>query len=499
MNNFQRLHPLAILLYLLTLCKQSFWLIFSGVLFVGAFDFHPYLPEVLHVSSLVMIILFLLITFSLLGGLSWYRWHRFRYRIYEDAIQIVQGLLIRRDRTIKVKNIHSMNINQHIFHQVFNLAELKIETAGSDLQVDGELKAIDERFAHQLKRQFTAGLPLNEANSNELAHVNAESESGDWKVSIYRLLTAGLTTGRIGALLTVAFILPSELINLLPEGLYEKSESWVLHQPVITWMLGIMFYVSIMIAIGVISYLVTYGRFTLKREGDYLIVKHGLIEKKETQLHMNRIQAVTFKKNLLRMPFGWYGCYVDFAGGEVDEKTAGRQLLFPLVKRRELATFIQQFLPDYYAVNRTYRMTDSLGYFYRFARFTLMIVLVSGVGFYFYFRWWLVFVLFTIIALRGAYYYLDYRIKCYAIQSNVLMFHYLLKLSSCYTLVKRIHMLDFNRIESPAMRKLNLCHLKFTVMNNFLGTTFKYGWFSKKQMYEITQWYQKRKKNSGTI
>lgn len=491
MNSFSRLHPLAILMYMFKLFKQSIWLIFSGVLFVGSFDFRPYLPEILHYSSLVMIIIFLLLVLSVFVGISWYRWHRFRYRIYEDAIQIVQGILIRRDRTITTKNIHSMNVNQHIFHQVFNLAELKIETAGSDMNVDGELKAIDERFAHQLKRQFTSGLPLNEAGFNELDNDYGVNESEGWKVSIYRLLIAGLTTGRVGAFLTIALILPSELINLLPEGIYKRSESWILHQSIFTWVLGIALYIAVMVAIGMLSYSMRYGRFTIQREGDYLIVKHGLIEKKETQLHMNRIQAVTFKKNLLRMPFGWYGCYVDFAGGEFDEKTAGRLLLFPLVKRREMSAFIQQFLPEYYANERTYRMTDSLGYFYRLARFTLLVLIISTVGFSFYFRWWLVFVIIIIVTVRGAYYYLDYRIKRHTIEGNVLMLHYLLRLSSCYTLIKRTHMLDLNRIESPAMRKLKLCHLKFTVMNNFVGTTFKYGWFCEKQMREITSWYQK--------
>lgn len=472
--------------------KDSVWLVVSGVIFIGSSDINALLPERFHTSSVIFALLFILVIILVFAVISWFKWHRFRYMIHPDALQITRGIIVRHDRTIKTKNIHSMNVNQHIFHQIFNLANLKIETAGSDVNVDGELKAIDLELARRLKYQFTNDLPLGNVTDFTPSHLMEGDKKDDWHSSIYRLLAAGVTTGRIGTLLAIAAVIPSELSNYLPEDIYQASESWVLKQSMVVWIVLVSVYITMMIAVGVISFLLKYGQFSLHREGDYLVVKHGLIEKKETQLHINRIQAITFKQNLFRVPFGWYGCYVDFAGGEFDAKSEGRLLLYPLLKRREVNTFLKQCVPEYDMKDVKLERTDAISYFYRMVRFSLLILIPSIIGFFFYVRWWLILALVSLLIGRGAFYYLEYRLKGYAIREGVLRLDYLHRFSRSQTLVKRKHMLELNRIETPAMKKLQVCHLKFAVMNNFIGQHFKFSWISVLQMKIITEWFTKK-------
>lgn len=492
MTKQHKLHPLAILLFFLKLMKDSVWLVISGVIFIGSSDINTLLPERFHTSSVIFVLIFILVIILVFAGISWFKWHRFRYMIHPDALQITQGIIVRHDRTIKTKNIHSMHVNQHIFHQVFNLANLKIETAGSDVNVDGELKAIDLELARRLKYQFTNDLPLGDITALTTSLLMEDDKEDDWHSSIYRLLAAGVTTGRIGTLLAIAAVIPSELSSYLPEDIYQASESWVLKQSMVVWIVLVSVYIAMMIAVGVISFLLKYGRFSLHREGDFLVVKHGLIEKKETQLHIKRIQAITFKQNLFRMPFGWSGCYVDFAGGEFDAKSEGRLLLYPLLRRREVNTFLKQCVPEYDMKDVKLERTDAISYFYRMVRFSLLILIPSIIGFFFYVRWWLILAVVSLLIGRGVFYYLEYRLKGYAIREAVLRLDYLHRFSRSQTLVKRKHMLELNRIETPAMKKLQVCHLKFAVMNNFIGQHFKFSWISILQMKIITEWFTKK-------
>lgn len=491
MTKQHKLHPLAILLFFLKLMKDSIWLVISGAIFIGSFDVNTLLPERFHTSSVIFVLIFILVIILVFAGISWFKWHRFRYMVHPDALQITQGIIVRHDRTIKTKNIHSMNVNQHIFHQVFNLAHLKIETAGSDVNVDGELKAIDLELARRLKYQFTNDLPLDDVTASPTSRL-LEDDKDDWHSSIFRLLAAGMTTGRIGTLLAIAFVLPTELSSYLPEDIYQASESWVLKQSLVVWVVLMTLYLMFMIAIGVVSFMLKYGQFTLRREGDYLIVKHGLIEKKETQLHINRIQAITFKQNLFRMPFGWYGCYVDFAGGEFDAKAEGRLLLYPLLKQQEVTPFLKKWLPEYDLEDMALERTEGLSYFYRMIRFSLLVLISSSAFFFFYVRWWLILAVVSLLIVRAGYYYFEYRLKGYATSGAVLRLDYLYRFSRCLTLVKRKHMLELNRIETPVMKRLEVCHLKFAVMNNFIGQHFKYRWISVAQMNELTEWFHKK-------
>ncbi|GEM02620.1 Uncharacterized membrane protein YdbT, contains bPH2 (pleckstrin homology) domain [Halolactibacillus halophilus] len=491
MTDQHKLHPLAMLLFFFKIIKNSIWLVISGAIFIGSFDINELLPDQLQASPVMFVSLFLLVIIIVFGFISWLKWQRLRYMIHPDALQITQGIIVRHDRTIKTKNIHSMNVNQHIFHQVFNLANLKIETAGSDVNVDGELKAIDFELARRLKYQFTNDLPLDDVTAFAAPH-RLEDDKEDWRSSIYRLLAAGATTGRIGTLLAIAFVLPTELSSYLPADIYQASELWVLKQSIVVWVILVTLYLIFMIAIGVVSFMLKYGQFTLRREGDYLIVKHGLIEKKETQLHINRIQAITFKQNLFRMPFGWYGCYVDFAGGEFDAKAEGRLLLYPLLRRREVTPFLKQWLPEYDLEDMALERTESISYFYRMIRFSLLVLIPSSIFFFFYVRWWLILTIASLLFVRAGCYYFEYRLKGYATRGAVLRLEYLYRFSRCLTLVKRKHMLELNRIETPVMKKLQVCHLKFAVMNNFVGQHFNYRWISESQMNKLTDWFHKK-------
>ena len=70
-----------------------------------------------------------------------------------------------------------------------------------------------------------------------------------------------------------------------------------------------------------------YNGFTLSREGDFLYIKRGLLERREATIPLSRIQAIRITEGILRQPFGLAALRVESAG--YGEDAGVSTMLFP--------------------------------------------------------------------------------------------------------------------------------------------------------------------------
>jgi putative membrane protein len=88
-----------------------------------------------------------------------------------------------------------------------------------------------------------------------------------------------------------------------------------------------------------------YAGFTLSREGDFLYIKRGLIERREATIPLSRIQAVRISEGLLRQPFGLASLRVESAG--YGEDAGVSTTLFPLLPRQEVGELLAGAAPEF--------------------------------------------------------------------------------------------------------------------------------------------------------
>jgi putative membrane protein len=91
-----------------------------------------------------------------------------------------------------------------------------------------------------------------------------------------------------------------------------------------------------------------YTGFTLSREGDFLYIKRGLLERREATIPLARIQAIRVSEGVLRQPFGLAAVRVESAG--YGEDAGVSTMLFPLLPRNEVDEFLTSAVPEF-AVN----------------------------------------------------------------------------------------------------------------------------------------------------
>ncbi|WP_368731600.1 PH domain-containing protein, partial [Pseudomonas sp. 2822-17] len=58
------------------------------------------------------------------------RWVTFKYQVVDNELQVRQGLIFRKRRYIRQERIQSIDLNAKLIQRLFNLVEVKVETAG---------------------------------------------------------------------------------------------------------------------------------------------------------------------------------------------------------------------------------------------------------------------------------------------------------------------------------------------------------------------------------
>ncbi len=134
-----RLHPLSWLFTLIGQLKQ-FAIPLLIILFGGKGDDRD---------------LYGLIGVGVLMAVSVAQYFTYRYRIDGDGIVIRSGLFQRSVRHIPFARIQNVNLHQSLLHRFFNVAEVRLESAGA-AKPEGQMRVLKLEDAQRLERQIRA-------------------------------------------------------------------------------------------------------------------------------------------------------------------------------------------------------------------------------------------------------------------------------------------------------------------------------------------------------
>ncbi len=270
-------------------------------------------------------------------------WRATRYWTSGGAFHLSQGVLQKNERTIPLEHVQSVDTVQGIIQRLFRVVEVRIETAGGGMtESDASLSALD-RDAATLLRQELEGYRAEAVEEEEEAGPNVLRRLGTKD-----LLVAGATSGQIGVALSLVAIGSQFFDNFVSERLFERvyeslAPGSVLGVALIVLAVGLFAW---LLAIG--GTILSYAGFTLSREGDFLYIKRGLLEKREATIPLARIQAVRIVEGVLRQPFGLALLRVESAGyGAGTEDVAVSTTIFPLLPRREAVELLKEAAPEF--------------------------------------------------------------------------------------------------------------------------------------------------------
>ncbi len=300
----------------------------------------------------------LLVLFGLVArGLAWWQ---FRYEVSERELRVRSGLLAKQERVVPLERVQAVDIDETPLQRLFGVVGVRVETAaGGAGAPDVSLQAVTRTEAERLRQLLVAARRPAAAPTPDVADPGLPDAAlgrpvpfgaqGELirRLSGGELLAAGATSGRIGPALAIFGVAFQLLDDVLPEDSWER---------VVTFVPGwsIRGAVAIALVVGVGAWLLaigstvlTFGGFELRRDGERLLVAHGLLDRRRRSIPLGRIQAVSAQEGLLRRPFGLAALRFESAGYGQDRAESG--ILWPLLRRDQVDDLLRRAVPGYAA------------------------------------------------------------------------------------------------------------------------------------------------------
>ncbi len=325
-----RLHPAAILVFIGRNLRQMWQVLLPWLaIIIGKWSsFQGWGTFLLALTGVIYILYTILF------------WMRYNYSIQEQEFLLESGLFIKKKMNIPLERIHGGQISQGLVQRLFGLVKLEVETAGGGKKAEVSLVALERMEAERLRTVLYG---------KSTQTVESEVKAADYQLTTRRLLLAASTSNGIGVTLAAMLTVISQLDEWFPslriyEQVGQKLGHWFLSS-YLSIILGIFLAIILAWILSLIGSLVRYGGFTLLREGDRILIKQGWVEKKQLNLPVRRLQAVTVVEGVLRRPLGLASIELVSAGYGDSSGTA--VVIAPLLKKTEISGFLQSVFPEF--------------------------------------------------------------------------------------------------------------------------------------------------------
>ena len=329
----RRLHPAAMVIGALKTIRRSLSaFVFPGVALLVSQGF--------SVRTIILVFfgaLFVACAAALWGFLSW---RAITYEVSGGAFRLRQGVLQKSERTIPLGHVQSVDTVQGLIQRLFGVVEVRIETAGggSD-EPDAALSALSRADAGVLRREVEGQRGEPDAEETGPAVLR--------RISTRELLIAGATSGQVGVALSLLAVFSQLYDDVFSERFARRLVEILAPRSPVEILLAVLVFglVAWLLAIG--GTVLSQAGFTLSRDGDFLHIKRGLIERREATIPLARIQAVRLVEGVLRQPFGLASLRVESAGYGADAGVS--TVLFPLLPRKEADELLAEAAPEFAA------------------------------------------------------------------------------------------------------------------------------------------------------
>lgn len=117
---------------------------------IGAVNWLWIFPKDMDMLKAVSLALMILILFDALAS-PYFRYHRYRYSINEECIDIKEGYLFVKRNIVPIERLHKLQTLKGPIDQMFKVAKVVVTTAGGDVTI----RFLEEEKAEQIAENLS--------------------------------------------------------------------------------------------------------------------------------------------------------------------------------------------------------------------------------------------------------------------------------------------------------------------------------------------------------
>ena len=291
-------------------------------------------------------------------------WLRRTYALEGGALRLEEGVLSRKLRAVPFDRIQQVDLVRKPLHRLLGVATLRVETAGGGSAAEVDLDVVTLPEARALRAsllrakaslaeapagQGAAGRTTGDRAGAEVAEAAAPpAERVLVRLRLGEVMLAGITGSRAAAALVVLGPLSqaSDWFPGLSDWLFRRFDPEAVTPTTPPAFLAVaVLAVVVWLGLAAASSVVTDHGFTLARVGDELVVRRGLLERREAVLPLSRLQVVRIEESLLRRLLGLASIRIQSAGRTGGHDQTASRLAIPVLQRTEVNRLLGELLP----------------------------------------------------------------------------------------------------------------------------------------------------------
>ncbi|GAB0170441.1 PH domain-containing protein [Lysinibacillus sp. CTST325] len=485
-NEINRLHPISAII---TSTKALKSMIFPLIIIIATNGFH--FSFNFHSDNFWRTIVLFGIwgvgaLLALVSGIV--KWRTFVYWFEDGELRVKYGLFVKKKRYIPFDRIQSLNYNEDIFHRLFGLVKVQVETAGSkDRKPEVELTAIRKAAADVIELEMRrAKNQVNEQMNDEQSLIEETSVPTIYHMSIRDLFVLAITSGGIGVVLSGIAAIISQLSDIIPyEEIFNELADFARIGAFLV-ALAVIFSLILAWFVSFVITLINYYEYTVRIEDEKLIITKGLIEKKRITLPLNRIQAIRIVENPVRQLFGFATVVVESAGGNGGEGNDKKITLFPLIQKQDCLGTLEQLFPDMnWRPEFIYSPKRARPSFYRID-FVWLIPIIGACSYFFYPYGLLSLLLIPLTIVIGAW---QHKSAGYMIDGKQLTMQYRVFSRTTFFMEKK-RIQSIGTTQTYFQKRKNVMSVKATVMSGMAGMAGNVRSLEQQDAETILSWYE---------
>lgn len=437
-------------------------------------------------ESLFLFLIFTSVFLTLLIIYSVLSWFRFTYHVENNELRIEQGVFIRKKRYISIHRIHKIDITANIVHRLFKLVKVQIDTASNSDGAEVYLSAVKLSEADLLRKALK-----KRTHVTQIEECQQDSSPIREKITWRRLFIAGSTSGSAGVIIIAVLTVFTQIEEMIPKKVFNEAYHWLSELGMFFLIILIIFLLFLLWLFGIAGTMIRYGNFTIEKRGEELFIKRGFLETKELTIPFERIQAVGVEQSIIRQPFGLVRVFAIVAGGSFD-KLEAFPVLFPLMHKSEVESFLREFVPEYQGITEGSLKTPprrALKYYLLSFSSGIILGVTIAIAYYFPTYSWIPLLL---LLFRLGFSWLQYRSVGYACDGGRVIFQKrLFQKTTIITYQQRIQAFEKRQHRLQAFENLASVHLSLIGSSGF-GTHYALHHLDEEDANELADWYSYR-------
>ncbi|AKL92366.1 putative membrane protein [Staphylococcus capitis] len=494
MYNPQKLHPVSYVTSLINVIKNNFIVIIIFLFNIKDFkydDFYSYLWP--GIMTLIFLITFFYNIFKV---------YNTRYWIENNHFILTTGVLNKERKELNISRIQSVDTTEGFVNQIVGGVELIIKTPSDGIElstiskkqsvsIESEIKNIQQVLNATHQAEVNVDFEKDEDEDNEsLKNVPTKSI---FKMSFKQLLFMAMTSGAIGITLITLSPIVGSFSDIIPWEKLGGELSYVLKS---TFFIIIAIVVVVLIMsyiIGTCLAFIRYYGYKVTQQGHQLKIQYGLFTKKNVTVPTNRLQGVLEHQSYLRRLFGYTSIHFyitsDIVTSAETSDVNGRIMILPFIKRQQAYEVIQSLVPEM-RFNTAHTGMPLRGFHRHFLIPSLILIIASFIGWYFWSKWsfviaWLLIILLIIRAIlyvRYSGYYLENEEIVIQKASLLNMKRFYFKLNKVIGMEIRQH---------PLLERKHLANFKFIIAKGFENKKIGLKYTDVSKVNEFKEWYMR--------